>query len=175
MPTGARLARTDDVDAIAMITAGVWRERLGPVLAPDEVGLWEGTDFASVWGDSILQPPSPLYRVAVAVDDDDRVCGYAAWGPAADTDSSPGDVEVFAFDVDPQKRRQGHGSRLMSALVDMTTNQGATSLSMWCTLDDEGRRNFLTSSGWAPDSAWREIEISSSTIVREVRLVTGLV
>jgi GNAT superfamily N-acetyltransferase len=103
------------------------------------------------------------------------VCGYAAWGPADDDDATPGDVEVLAFDIDPQRRRLGHGSRLMSAVVDLAANQGARALSMWCTLDDEGRRAFLTSSGWAPDSAWREIEISASTVVREVRLVTGLV
>jgi len=175
MPTGARLARTDDVDAIAAITTIVWRERLGHLLPPGATGPWESIDFAAHWGESILHPPSPLHRVAVAVDDRGMVCGYAAWGPADDHDSSPGDVEVLAFDIDPQRRRLGHGSRLMSAVVDLAANQGASALSMWCTLDDEGRRAFLTSSGWAPDSAWREIEISASTVVREVRLVTGLV
>ena len=30
MPTGARLARTDDVDDIAAITEAAWRERLIP-------------------------------------------------------------------------------------------------------------------------------------------------
>jgi ribosomal protein S18 acetylase RimI-like enzyme len=175
MPTGARLARTDDVDDMARINVLVWRQRLSPVVGANNLDFLQDTDFATLWGDAILRPPSPLHRVAVAVDDGDRVCGYAAWGPSADADSSPGDVEVFAFEVDPQFRRIGHGSRLMSAVVDMSANLGAHALSMWCDIDDEGRRAFLSTSGWAPDTAWRDIEVSAGCLVREVRLVTGLV
>jgi len=174
MPTGARLARTDDVDAIARINLDAWHERLAPEMDDEALDFLQDADFASLWAESLLRPPSPLYRVAVAVDDNDRVCGYAAWGPASDADASPGEVEVFAFEIDPTLRRIGHGSRLMSAIVDMATNQGAIALSMWCTISDEGRRAFLTDSGWAPDTAWRDIEVSDGAVIREVRLVTAL-
>ena len=174
MPTGARLARTDDVDSIARINLDVWHERLAPAMDDGALRFLQDKDFAGLWAEALLRPPSPLYRVAVAVDDNDRVCGYAAWGPASDDDSSPGDVEVYAFEVDPTLRRNGHGSRLMSAIVDMAANQGAIALSMWCTIDGEGRRAFLTDSGWAPDTAWRDIEVSDGAVIREVRLVTAL-
>lgn len=174
MPTGARLARTDDVDDISAITAAVWRERSDqggwpvPPLASDL------TEMAATWADAILRPPSPLHRLAVAVDDADRVCGYAAWAPSLDADAVPGDVALLAFEIPPPARSRGHGSRLMSAVADLSITQGGLVLSHWCLVDDERRRAFFVGSGWAPDSAWRDVEIDHETVVREVRLVTAI-
>jgi GNAT superfamily N-acetyltransferase len=175
MPTGARLARTDDVDDIAAITEAVWRERLVPRFEDLDPGVINAADFAATWGQAILAPPSPLYRVAVATDDADRTRGYAAWGPCTDPDAESGDVEILTFEIDPPHRRMGHGSRLLSAVAGLGADQGAQALSMWCDVADEPRRAFFVSSGWAPDSAWRDVEISNGALVREVRLVTSLV
>lgn len=174
MPTGARLARTDDVDAIAAITVATFQERLGEGLTEDTIAMIDSRAFADRWAQAILSPPSSLYRLAVAVDDDDRVRGYAAWGPSADIDAEPGDVEILAFEIAPEHRRNGHGSRLMSAVVDLSANAGALGLLMWCHATDEGRRAFLQSMGWAPDSAWRDLQIAPDLVQREVRLVTAV-
>ena len=174
MPTGARLARTDDVDAIAKITVAAFRERLGDSIMGEVPELSDARMFADIWAQAILSPPSPLHRLAVAVGDDDRVRGYAAWGPSTEADCVPGDVEIMAFEIAPEHRRQGHGSRLMSAVVDLSANAGGLGLLMWCHVADEGRRAFLQSMGWAPDSAWRDVEISPDVVQREVRLVTAL-
>jgi len=44
-------------------------------------------------------------------------------------------------------------------------------------LDDDTLRAFLTSAGWAPDAAHRELDLdgSGSTTVKQVRLHTALV
>jgi GNAT superfamily N-acetyltransferase len=174
MPIGARLARTDDVDAISAITLAVFVERLGTTAPEDALAHLDARAFADTWAQAILSPPSPLYRLAVAVGESDQVHGYAAWGPSADADAGAGDVDIVAFEISPEHRRQGHGSRLMSAVVDLSGNAGALGLTMWCHARDEGRRAFLQSCGWAPDAAWREIEITPGLVQREVRLVTSL-
>lgn len=174
MPTGARLARTDDVDDIATITVGVWSERLSSRAWPTPALVADTDAAAAVWADAILHPPTALHRLAVAVDDTDRVRGYAAWMPSPDPDCDPGDVELSAFEVAPDARGQGHGSRLMSAVVDLCASQGALALSHWCQVEDEQRRSFFISAGWAPDSAWRDIQIDDTTTAREVRLVTSV-
>ncbi len=53
-----------------------------------------------------------------------------------------------------------------------------TTLLVWCPLDDEPRRAFLQSAGWAPDSAYRDLAVGPAAegddrLVREVRLVGG--
>ena len=174
MPTGARLARTDDVDDIAAINVVAWRERLAPRFSDVDLGIINAADFATIWGQAILAPPSPLYRLAVATDGHDRARGYAAWGPCTDPDADTGDVEILTFEIDPLHRRLGHGSRLLSAVAGMSADQGARALSMWCDVADEPRRAFFVSSGWGPDSAWRDVEISPDALLREVRLVTSL-
>ena len=175
MPTGARLTRTDDVDDIAAITEAAWRERLIPRFENLDPGVMTAADVATTWGEAILAPPSPLDRLAVATDDADRARGYAAWGPCTDPDAENGDVEILTFEIDPLHRRMGHGSRLLSAVAGMGADQGAVALSVWCDVADEPRRAFFVSSGWAPDSAWRDVEIYNGALVREVRLVTSLV
>jgi GNAT superfamily N-acetyltransferase len=179
---GVRLARVPDVERIGEITAASWRGRLAGVLPDDVLAGLDPDALGFAWTSGILTPPTPVHRLLVAVErtaDEEVVVGFAALGPSEDPDAEPDIVEILALEVDPARHREGHGSRLLSAAVDLARQSGARTALVWCPLHDEVRRAFLLSAGWGPDSAYRDLEVSGDpeapVVVREVRLVTGLV
>ena len=66
-------------------------------------------DLAMVWASGILNPPTPMHRLLVAVESG-QVVGYAALGPSQDPDADAGIGELLALEVDPEQQREGHGS-----------------------------------------------------------------
>ena len=176
--SGVRLARTSDVDGIAEVNVRSWRQRFAGTLPDDALERLDPRDLAMVWAGAILNPPTPGHRLLVAVEDPD-VVGYVAIGPSQDPDATPATGELLALEVDPDRQREGHGSRLLAAAVDHARAGGLDTLQVWCALDDEPRRAFLQSAGWAPDSAYRDVavgwdEATGELLVREVRLVAGI-
>ena len=100
----------------------------------------------------------------------------SAWppiGPSQDPDAGGAAGEVTVLAVHPDARRQGHGSRLLNASVDLLREAGAESVTLWLLADDEAARAFLTASGFAPDGAFRDRVVSpDGDTLREVRLAT---
>ena len=93
--------------------------------------------------------------------DDDVLVGYAAIGPGADRDADSLTGELICLEVDPERMRLGHGSRLLYAAVDHARAAGFGTLEAWCPLADEARREFLRSAGFGPDTAYRDIAVST--------------
>lgn len=176
--SGVRLARTSDVDGIADVNVRSWRARFPAVLPAALLAGLNAGDLAMVWASGILNPPTPGHRLLVAVEGAD-VVGYAAIGPSQDPDAEPGDGELLALEVDPDRQREGHGSRLLAAAVDTARAGALTSLAAWCPVADESRRAFLQSAGWGPDAAYRDVQVGeepdgTAVLVREVRLVAAI-
>jgi GNAT superfamily N-acetyltransferase len=179
MATGARLARTSDIDDIARVQCAAWLQ-----LSPDAVRAadlrLDPADLAASWADAILHPPSPGHRLLVAIDastGSDLVVGYAAIGPSEDPDLPADTGEIFDLQVDPEHLRAGHGSRLMTACVDMLRQAGAPEATVWVVLDDEPRRAFWQSAGWGPDSARRTLSLGEDDLaptITQIRLITSL-
>ncbi|HAN72621.1 MAG TPA: GNAT family N-acetyltransferase [Actinobacteria bacterium] len=166
-----------DVEAVGDITAAAWRDRLVGILPSPVLESLRGDDLALVWAGSLVNPPTPLHRLLVAVEGDD-VVGYAAVGPSPDPDADAGTAELLALEVDPAHQRAGHGSRLLGACVDVARSAGADTLTVWCPLVDEVRRAFLQSAGWGPDTALRDLATGdpddADGLLREARLVTDI-
>jgi len=176
--SGVRLARTPDVDDIAEVNVNAWQARFAGIIPDEALSALHAPDLAMVWARAILNPPSPAHRLLVAVEDD-KVIGYAAIGPSQDPDAEQGTGELVALEVEPERTREGHGSRLMAAAVDHARSLGWESAVTWCGLADEPRREFLQSAGWGPDSAYRDVAVGEQAdgtdmLVREVRLTTDL-
>lgn len=176
--TGVRVARVPDAEAIGAVNTASWRDRLRGILPDDALAMLQPDDLSLVWAGSILNPPSTIARVLVAVEGD-SLRGYAAIAASGDPDADSTTAEMVALEVDPGHQRQGHGSRLMAAIVDTALQSGITALTAWCPLDDEVRRAYLQSAGWGPDSARRDLavgvdEMGEPVLLREARLVTSL-
>jgi GNAT superfamily N-acetyltransferase len=174
-PDSVRLARTSDVDDVARVQIAAWRAAYADVIPADVLDALDPDDIAWEWGRSLLQPGPHRLLVALAGSspdspDADALIGVAAVGPTPDPDS-PGAGEISLLVVDPAHWRQGHGSRLLHASVDHLIAAGHQEAVCWVPLADEPRRQFLQSSGWAPDTAYRDRDLGDG-VLREVRLVT---
>ena len=170
-PDSVRLARTSDVDDVAALQVRAWRAAYADVLPARVLEALDESDIALEWGRALLMPGSS--RLLVALDGDGQVVGAAAIGPSADPDAS-GCGEMSLLVVDPDRWGQGHGSRLLAASVDLLVQMGFVEAVTWVPIEDEGRRRFLQSAGWGPDSAFRDLEVDEGHSVREVRLVTRI-
>jgi GNAT superfamily N-acetyltransferase len=179
MATGARLARTSDIDDIARVQCAAWQQSSPAAVRAADLHL-DPVELAASWADAILNPPSPNHRLLVAIDastGSDLVVGYAAIGPSEDPDLPPEAGEIIDLQMDPDHLRAGHGSRLMTACVDMLRQAGSSEAAVWVVLDDEPRRAFWQSAGWGPDSARRTLSLSEDDLaptITQIRLVTSL-
>jgi GNAT superfamily N-acetyltransferase len=162
-----RPATAEDAAAITRVQLRAWRaghaERLG-------AEVLEHVDVAAVrdaWAAAVAAPPSPAHRVLVACDGP-RIVGFAASAPVGEG------LEVLALEVDPDHQRVGHGSRLLTACVDLARADGATALQTWVLAGDEGREQFLRESGLAPDGTRRDLAVEPSRSVTEHRWTAEL-
>lgn len=162
-----RPAREGDIDAVVRIQVASWRSMYGdllpePVLA-ELTGQEAGERFREQWRASLSAPPTSRHRLLVATDVIEgtrTVVGFTALGPAGDADLWPAtDAEVYAFHVHPERVRQGHGSRLLNAAVDVLVDDGFTTVHLWAPEAHNPLRAFAESAGWRPDGARREIDM----------------
>ena len=68
--------------------------------------------------------------------------------------------------MDPERRGAGHGSRLLQAAVDTMRADRFTRSVLWAVSVDDTLRTFLTSAGWAPDGAHRELDLDGDGVTR---------
>ena len=169
-----RAARANDAPAVGMVQAVVFRDAYGSVLPDEVLESFQPDAFARAWRESLANPPEGAYRLLVACAGE-QVVGAAATGPSQDPDAEQTRAEVSLLAVHPDARRQGHGSRLLNAAVDVVGGLGADSVALWLPADDEGTRAFLAASGFGPDGAFRDRVVSpDGSTLREVRLVTRI-
>jgi GNAT superfamily N-acetyltransferase len=170
-----RPARVNDAPAVGLVQAAVFREVYAGRVPDEVVAMFEPQPFARAWRQSLAAPPEGVYRLLVACAGD-QVVGATALGPSQDPDTGPAAAEVTLLAVHPEARRQGHGSRLLNAAVDVLREAGAESVATWLLADDEAGRSFLSASGFGPDGAYRDRVVSpDGQTLREVRLMSALV
>lgn len=169
-----RLALPGEAEAIATVQRRAWTA-LEPGVGQALLSKVDLAGMTEAWRTAITRPPLAQHRVLVAVGSG-RIVGFAAVGPAADPDATPGeDGEVLEFVVDPPARRQGHGSRMLHAVVDTLRADGFSRAQWWLRSVDDDLRAFLTSTGWGPDGAHASIEDEDTgTTIKLVRLHTDI-
>jgi ribosomal protein S18 acetylase RimI-like enzyme len=171
-----RVAWTDDAEAIAGVQVRAWRRVYDGLLPPDVLEGLDPQQFAAAWAASLTKPKDARNRVLVALERN-TVRGFAITSPSDDPDSDPvADGEVSELTVDPDHTRQGHGSRLLQACVDTLRADRFHRAVTWLNSTDDALRAFLTSAGWAPDGAHRELDLrgDGAVLVKQVRLHTDL-
>ncbi|WP_277452071.1 GNAT family N-acetyltransferase [Janibacter sp. DB-40] len=177
MPTAdasVRAAGPNDAPAVGQVQALVWQEAYDGVVPPQVHAAFDPQSFTAAWRDSLRTPPEGVHRLLVACAGE-QVVGFVAIGPSQDPDTGQTTGEVTALGVHPMHRRQGHGSRLLNAAVDLLRDAGAEHVAAWCLVQHEDVRAFLTGSGLSPDGAYRDRVISpDGETAREVRLVALL-
>ncbi|MDT0201151.1 GNAT family N-acetyltransferase [Nocardioides sp. AE5] len=171
-----RIAWRDDAAGIAGVQVAAWRQVYADLLPADVLAGLDTDDFARTWSEALGRPGDARNRVLVALERN-RVVGFAVTSPAGDPDADPvADGQVGEFHVHPAERRRGHGSRLLQACADTLAADRFTRAVVWVNATDDVLRGFLTESGWAPDSAHRELDLhgDGAVQVKQVRLHTSL-
>lgn len=171
-----RVAWADDAEAIAHVQVRSWRQAYDGLLPSDVLEALDPAQFAEAWTASLTKPKDARNRVLVALERN-TVRGFAITSPSEDPDSDPvADGEVAELTVDPEHTRHGHGSRLLHAAVDTLRADRFRRAVTWLNSTDDILRAFLTSAGWAPDGAHRELDLrgDGEVLVKQVRLHTDL-
>ena len=170
-----RVAWADDAPAIARLQLRVREHDLGVLLPADALGA-DPEAAEAAWRQALTRPADARIRVLVALERN-RVVGFAITSPATDPDTDPVvDAELMELTVDPGQRGLGHGSRLLQAAVDTMTADRFRRAVLWAIATDDAMRGLLTSAGWAPDTAHRELDLdgTGATTVKQVRLHTDI-
>jgi ribosomal protein S18 acetylase RimI-like enzyme len=171
-----RIAWADDARAIAAVQVRAWRTSYDGVLPAELLETLDPAELAEAWATSLEKPPDARNRVLVSLERN-LVTGFAITGPGSDPDLDPvADGEISDLTVDPHKRGEGHGSRLMQACVDTLKADRFGHAVTWLAATDDDQRAFWTEAGWAPDGAHRTLDLTGdgSTLVKQVRLHTDL-
>ncbi|MBO0827720.1 MAG: GNAT family N-acetyltransferase [Streptosporangiales bacterium] len=176
-----RQAVAADADAIAEIQVRGWRAAFATVLPAEALEALAGEQarkrYAEQWRASATRPPSSHHKVLVA-QSEGTVTGVAACAPCTDEDCWPRtDAELLTLAVDPDRRGEGHGSRLLNAAADLLREDTYQTLVTWAFADDRTLHRFLESSGWMLDGSRRGLdlgELAAGLALTQVRLVTRL-
>ncbi|WP_425954405.1 GNAT family N-acetyltransferase [Xylanimonas sp. McL0601] len=141
-----RPAVSGDESAVTRVQTAAWRQ--APALGDAVVDLVDGDAVRARWAEAVTAPPGPGFAVFVALAGP-TVVGFAAVAPG----------QLLTLEVDPDHRRRGHGSRLLSAAVDRLRADGAEEIVTWVLDSDTARERFLAESGLGPDGPERALAV----------------
>ena len=165
-----RPAITADAAGIARLQLAIWAEGLGQ----DAVTGVDANAVESSWLEAITAPTDPRSRVLVAMAGP-RLVGFAAGTPSNNSpaDGEPWACELVALEVTPHERRNGHGSRLLAAVVDLARERGAHHIATWSFEADEIRLAFLRGAGLEEAGLRRRLPVPGGE--REEILLSGAI
>ncbi|MEO5873721.1 MAG: GNAT family N-acetyltransferase [Streptosporangiaceae bacterium] len=161
---GVRPARLEDVGRIAEIQVKAWDAAYRAFIPADVLAEMTGSAdlWRERWAEAVTAPPTPRHQLLVSVVGDTDVTGFAAISPASDPDQDSTAGELVTLLVDPDRGREGHGSRLLSAVADIFRDHGFSTVITWVFVRDEVLRGFLQPAGWATDGARRTLDFSTA-------------
>ena len=143
-----RPARPGDEEAVARIQVESWVSALGERLGPRRHSAFDAEAIETGWRNAITSPPTPGHQVFVATQDGEIV-GFAAASPPQD---------LIALEVQPDRRRRGHGARLLAACADHLRDAGGEKMRIWALENDSIRNKYLREAGFAEAGMRRELD-----------------
>ena len=171
-----RVAWADDAPAITGVQGRAWQDSYRDLLPREVLDSFDADEVAAAWHAALDRPSDARNRVLVALEHN-TVTGFVVLSPGADPDTDPvADGELSELTVDPGKRGQGHGSRLLQAAADTLIADHFIRAVTWVTSTDDALREFLSEGGWAADGAHRALDLdgNGTTVVKQVRMHVSL-
>lgn len=160
-PRFVRPARADDADFVATLQASAMIDLLSAV-APEP--NWEEAisvdAIRQAWRQTLEDAPVADRGLLIAEENTVAV-GFASY---AEVD---GATEILTLEVEPARRRQGHGSRLLAAIADISRPRHAE-LRVWIVPQDEARVRFFQSAGFGPGPLRQNLDAGRATLVQHL-------
>jgi ribosomal protein S18 acetylase RimI-like enzyme len=151
-----RPARVDDADAVGEVHVRVWQSAYRGVVPDDYLDGLRAEDHATRWREHLNAPSWDGHLLVVV--DDDRVVGFASFGPALDSDAT-GDGQLYAINLDPDVWRRGLGRALLGVATDRLRELGYTEAVLWVVPDNVPARRLYESDAWSDDGVRRDEDV----------------
>ncbi|WP_424531661.1 GNAT family N-acetyltransferase [Sphaerisporangium viridialbum] len=146
-----REMREQDIETVSSVRVAGWRTAYAGILPQAYLdGLSAEQDargrrkrFARAGGDTL----------DLVAEDSGTVVGWLAMGPCRDDDAGPGDGEVYAFYVRPDRIGTGAGRALAAAALRAARERSYERLLLWVLEDNLRARRFYGSAGYVPEGS----------------------
>lgn len=163
-----RSATTDDAAAIAALHLASWQTAYRGALSDHYLDTLDVAAHTEKWRQRLADGKD---HVTVAVEGDDIVA-FCAVGPSPDADADETTWLIANLHVTPQRKRQGLGTPLFAAAIDLARSSGARTVTLWVIEQNHPARRFYERHGMTMDGARRRDD-SSGTVVVLVRYAKG--
>jgi ribosomal protein S18 acetylase RimI-like enzyme len=107
-----RQAVLDDAEQIARVHVASWRVAYGEFMPPKQMA-WISESRETRRASDLISNPDTPYLVA---ENDNKIVGFLVYGPPGDECDPKSTMQIYTFFVDPERYRQGFGTRLLTAM-----------------------------------------------------------
>ncbi len=159
MPT-VRVAGLDDADAFRTVFLDCWRVSYAQIMPPALIESMTSERADELWQNAL---GSGTDTYVAAVDDDDRIVGFAGFRL-----DEPTVGYVSSLYVSPFTQGGGFGRLLLTRCEDELRSLGAERARLWVFEQNEPSRAFYTRLGWSLDGRretldeWGEPQVGMS-------------
>jgi len=151
-----RGAKPEDALGVAVVHVRAWQVGYRGLMPDGYLDGLRPEDRAAkyTFGDTRPERPATI----VAVDDSEKICGFAATGPARDADAARAG-ELMALNVDPDVWGHGIGRLLIAEARERLRARGHADAILWTMEGNDRAERFYRADGWTPDGTRRTEEI----------------
>jgi len=167
-----RPASVDDADAVGVVHVRAWQSAYRGVMPDDYLDGLRAQDHATRWREHLVATQWEGHLLVVV--DDQRIVGFACFGPKGGDDAAPHIGQLYAINLDPDVWGRGLGGALLTDATDRLTELGYVEAVLWVVPDNQRARRLYESAGWVDDELRRDDEVFG-VVVPEMRYRRRLV
>ncbi|MCZ4101910.1 MULTISPECIES: GNAT family N-acetyltransferase [Streptomyces] len=168
--TDVRVMTGDDIDAVSAIRVRGWQSAYAGIVPQGYLDAMSAPEDAARRREWFAHDTGRVENLVSA--DGTEVTGWAAHGPYRGDDAEPGDGELYAIYVRPDRIGTGAGRALIGAVLARAADRDFPRLRLWVLADNARARRFYEKAGFVPDGAEQQ-EDYGDVFLREVRYVRG--
>ena len=162
-----RSAVPADAFAVADVHVRAWQVAYRELLPADYLAALRPEDRAARYDFTHTDPAKPHTRIAVA---GETILGFATFMPSADP---PGDGELCALYIDPDRWGQGFGVALIADARSRMAAEGFRQAVLWVLNGNSRADRFYRRDGWSPDGR-RKRDVIWGIEVEDLRYLRAL-
>ncbi|MDF9816478.1 GNAT family N-acetyltransferase [Streptomyces sp. SPB162] len=166
--TDVRKMTAADIDAVSAVRVRGWQSAYAGIVPQDYLDAMSAPADAARRRERFADGTGRVENVVST--DGTGVTGWAAQGPYRGEGAAPGDGELYAIYVRPDRIGTGAGRALLGAVLARAADRGFTRLRLWVLADNARARRFYERAGFTADGAEQREEYGEVSL-REVRYV----
>lgn len=146
-----RPATISDADAIGRVHVQAWQETYRGLMPGAYLDAMSAEERAKGWRERIPTFAGRRQALAVALDDEGAIVGFASCGPPRLKELAA-DGELYMINIVNRAKRRRLGARLMLAMAEQLEAFGFTSVGLWVLAANAPARAFYDRLSGTPDA-----------------------